>query len=48
MKKGKSRAGQKLINSGTELYGACRHRPEFHRFALPKLSADEGVNPKKV
>ena len=47
MKKDKSRPKQKLINTGTELYGACRHHPEFHRFALPKLSTDEGVNPEK-
>ena len=47
MKKDKTRPERKLINSGAELYGACRHQPVFHRFALPKLSTDEGVNPEK-
>ena len=23
-----------LINSSTEVYGACRHKPKFHRFAI--------------
>ena len=37
-----------LINSSNEIYGACRHKPKFHRFIkLNNLSADEGVNPEK-
>ena len=24
----------KLMNSGTEIYGACRHNPTFHRYSL--------------
>ena len=37
-----------LINSSNEIYGACRHKPKFHRFfKLNNLSADEGVNPEK-
>ena len=32
-----------LINSAHELYGACRHKTQFHRFEpLQPPSADEG------
>ena len=32
-----------LINAGHELYGACRHNTQFHRFeSLQSPSADEG------
>ena len=37
IKKDKSRPQRKLINTGTV----------FHRFALQKLSTDEGGNPEK-
>ena len=37
-----------LINSSNEIYGACRHKPKFHRFfKLNNLSADKGFNPEK-
>ena len=32
----------RLINSSNELYGACRHRPVFHRYTNYTTSADEG------
>ena len=33
-----------LINSVTEIYGACRHKPKFHRYALSQTpSTDEGL-----
>ena len=39
-----------LINASSELYGACRHKPKFHRYqiCLP-ISTDEGSleNPEK-
>ena len=40
---------KKLINSCNELYGACRHRPVFHRYTNYTTSADEGLKgPKRV
>ena len=34
---------QTLINSATEVYGACRHRTKFHRYSLLlNPSADDG------
>ena len=33
----------RLINSSKELYGACRHRPVFHRYTNYTTSADEGL-----
>ena len=33
---------KRLINSCNELYGACRHRPVFHRYTNYTKSADEG------
>ena len=40
---------KRLINSSNELYGACRHRPVFHRYTNYKSSADEGLKgPKRV
>ena len=33
----------RLINSSNELYGACRHRPVFHRYTNYTTSADEGL-----
>ena len=34
---------KKLINSSTEIYGVCRHKPKFHRYALSQRSrTDEG------
>ena len=49
--KAKKRQPQRLINSCNELYGACRHRPVFHRYTNynNKKSADEGHRgPKRV
>ena len=34
---------RRLINSNTELHGACRHKPKFHRFTRNhNPSADDG------
>ena len=41
----------RLINSCNEIYGACRHRPVFHRYTNCNIekSADEGLkSPKRV
>ena len=38
---------KRLINSSNELYGACRHRPVFHRYTNYKSSADEGQKGQK-
>ena len=38
---------KRLINSSNELYGACRHRPVFHRYTNYKSSADEGHKGQK-
>ena len=35
---------KRLINSCNELYGACRHRPVFHRYTNYTTSADEGLD----
>ena len=35
----------KLINSRSELYGACRHNTKFHRYTINgKLGTDDGSN----
>ena len=47
MKRERTRQRPKLINTGSELYGACRHIPDFHRFPLRNLSTDEGEAPEK-
>ncbi len=31
----------KLINKCHEIYGACKHKPKFHRFQAPTSSTDE-------
>ena len=38
-----------VINSANEMFGACRHKPNFHRFnMLQNPSADEGqTSPEK-
>ena len=38
-----------VINSANELFGACRHKPNFHRFnMLQNPSADDGqTSPEK-
>ena len=37
-----------MINSNNEIYGACRHKPKFHRYALlQKASTDEGLTSPK-
>ena len=47
IRKGK-RLNQNLsINSNSEIYGACRHRPKFHRFTCCPPSADEGRSPER-
>ena len=37
-----------LINTGSEIYGACRHIPRFHRYQRYDPSTDEGHDPEKV
>ena len=38
-----------LINSKSEIYGACRHKTKFHRYHVNEVtSADEGNNPERV
>ena len=33
-----------VINSNNEIYGACRHKPKFHRYACLQItSTDEGL-----
>ena len=35
---------KKMINSSNEIYGACRHKPKFHRFTCSQTSStDEGL-----
>ena len=43
----KSRLEWKLINSGAELYGACRHIPKFHRLELRNPVLLKEMNPEK-
>ena len=39
---------KKMINSSNEIYGACRHKPKFHRYALSTPSStDEGLTSPK-
>jgi len=39
----------KLINSKSELFGACRHKTKFHRLTRNKsTSTDDGAKPEKV
>ena len=49
MRKGKAAGTRHLINSASELYGACRHRPSFHRYSVTQpTSTDEGhTSPEK-
>ena len=41
-----------LINSNTEIYGACRHKTRFHRYHMDNsthtYSTDDGSIPEKV
>lgn len=32
---------RKLVNSSNEIYGACRHWPKFHRFAISQTSSTD-------
>ena len=39
----------KLINSRSEIYGACRHKTRFHRYTKNGLpSTDEGDTPERA
>ena len=38
---------KRCINNNSEIYGSCRHRPEFHRFSNCLSSADDGHSPEK-
>jgi len=40
---------QLLVNSNNEIYGACRHRPKFHRHGKQTTpSTDESINDERV
>mgnify|MGYP000461385916 CR=1 FL=1 len=40
---------QLLINSNNEIYGACRHRPKFHRYGKQTTpSTDESINDERA
>ena len=39
---------EQLINSCSEIYGACRYKTRFHRYLRVNTSTDDGVNPEKV
>ena len=43
---------KKTINSNSELYGACKHNPKFHRFTTKTVtqgrSTDDGLGPERV
>ena len=40
---------QLLINSNNKIYGACRHRPHFHRHVKQTTpSTDESINDKRT
>ena len=47
IRKGKRLNQMLSINSNSEIYGACRHRPKFHRFTCCPPSADEGWSPER-
>jgi hypothetical protein len=36
------------INSCTEIYGSCRHRPRFHRYKTDKPSTDDPLGGERV
>ena len=46
-----NRSPNELINSRTEIYGACRHNPNFHRYCVPATAStddrliSERINP---
>ena len=37
-----------LINSCNEIYGACRHKPKFHRYVSRNPSTDESKKDERV
>ena len=37
-----------LINSCNEIYGACRHKPRFHRYCKAEPSTDESIDDERV
>ena len=40
---------QSLINSNNEIYGACRHKPRFHRYVKQTTpSTDESIKDERV
>ena len=44
LKRDKNLKTKDVINSNNEIYGACRHKPKFHRYArLQTASTDEGL-----
>ena len=38
---------QSLINKRQELYEACKHKPQFHRYKVEEASTDETSNSRK-
>ena len=40
-----------LINSRSEIFGGCRHKPKFHRYLIRphgQAGTDDGVTPERV
>ena len=41
---GEMRTNRKnLINANTEVFGACRHRPKFHRYRPDDPKGEKGI-----
>ena len=38
----------KSINSNSEIYGSCQHRPKFHRFCYPSSTDEEHGSSERV
>ena len=36
-----NRSPETMINSTTEIYGACRHNPDFHRYCVPATASTD-------
>ena len=47
IRKGKEKNINTSINTNSEIYGACRHKPKFHRFTCCPPSTDEGRSPER-
>ena len=44
-----NKSPESLINNRTEIYGACRHNPDFHRYCVPATAiTDDRLNSEKI